>query len=48
MDMIEDRNLLVHTYTFEESGKIFERIKEKYFELFKELCEKMKEEFLNE
>lgn len=27
MAMIEDRNLLVHTYTFEESREIFERIK---------------------
>ncbi|MDR4506857.1 MAG: nucleotidyltransferase substrate binding protein [Candidatus Brocadiaceae bacterium] len=30
LKMIDDRNYLVHTYTFEESRKIFERIKGSY------------------
>lgn len=30
--MIEDRNLLVHTYTHEQSREIFERIKEEHVE----------------
>lgn len=30
MQIIEDRNLLVHTYTLEESRKVFNRVKEKY------------------
>jgi nucleotidyltransferase substrate binding protein (TIGR01987 family) len=30
LKMIEDRNYLVHTYTFEKSRKIFEHIKESY------------------
>ncbi|KAB2835995.1 MAG: DUF86 domain-containing protein [Candidatus Brocadia sp.] len=35
--MLEDRNYLVHTYTFEESRKIFERIKDLYLSEFKHL-----------
>ncbi|MFZ5996173.1 MAG: HI0074 family nucleotidyltransferase substrate-binding subunit [Nitrospirota bacterium] len=30
LKMIEDRNYLVHTYTFEKSREIFERIKDSY------------------
>lgn len=30
MQIIEDRNLLVHTYTIEESREVFNRIKGKY------------------
>ncbi|TCO60233.1 HI0074 family nucleotidyltransferase substrate-binding subunit [Caldanaerobacter subterraneus] len=30
MQIIEDRNLLVHTYTLEESREVFNRIKGKY------------------
>lgn len=37
LKMIEDRNYLVHTYTFEESRKIFERIKDSYIGSFKYL-----------
>lgn len=33
--MLEDRNYLVHTYTFEESRKIFEHIKDLYLSEFK-------------
>lgn len=35
--MLEDRNYLVHTYTFEESRKIFEHIKDSYLAEFKHL-----------
>lgn len=35
--MLEDRNYLVHTYTFEESRKIFEHIKDLYLSEFKHL-----------
>lgn len=41
MDMIEDRNILVHTYTFEESREIFEHLKEKYLEAFEFLYERI-------
>lgn len=34
LEMIEDRNRLVHTYTFEESREIFMKIKTKYIEEF--------------
>lgn len=43
MNMCDDRNLLVHTYTFEESRRIFDKIKEKYIKLFENLYEIMKE-----
>ena len=39
LEMIEDRNELVHNYTLEESRIIFERIKENYLRAFKELYE---------
>lgn len=42
LDMIEDRNALVHTYTYEESREIFERIKKNYLEAFKRLYERVK------
>lgn len=35
--MLEDRNYLVHTYTFEESRKIFKHIKDLYLSEFKHL-----------
>lgn len=35
--MLEDRNYLVHTYTFEESRKIFGHIKDLYLSEFKYL-----------
>lgn len=44
MEMIEDRNFLVHTYTFEESREVFERIKEHYVHLFQKLLYKVEEE----
>ncbi|MCL0040682.1 nucleotidyltransferase substrate binding protein [Thermodesulfovibrionales bacterium] len=37
LKMIEDRNYLVHTYTFEESRKIFDHIKDFYVGPFKYL-----------
>ncbi|NWF75605.1 MAG: nucleotidyltransferase substrate binding protein [Nitrospirae bacterium] len=37
LKMIEDRNYLVHTYTFEESRKIFDRIKDSYVNSLKYL-----------
>ncbi len=42
LDMIEDRNALVHTYTYEESREIFERIKTNYLDAFKKLFERVK------
>lgn len=42
LKMIEDRNYLVHTYTFEESRTIFERIKASYVASFSFLLEKIK------
>jgi len=44
LEMIEDRNELVHTYASEESRIIFERIKENYLEAFKELYKIIKGE----
>jgi len=46
LKMIDDRNLLVHTYTREESREIFERIKNDYLGSFQELlkiCENSNE-----
>lgn len=43
MEMIEDRNLLVHTYTSEESRVIFEKIKCVYVKLFEKLYDELKE-----
>ncbi len=42
LKMIEDRNCLVHTYTFEESRNIFERIKGSYVVSFNYLLETIK------
>jgi nucleotidyltransferase substrate binding protein (TIGR01987 family) len=44
MDMIHDRNLLVHTYTMEQSREIFDHIKDKYFDSLKYLWDRIKEE----
>jgi len=44
LEMIKDRNELVHTYTSQESRIIFERIKENYLDAFKELYKIIKEE----
>lgn len=46
--MIEDRNYLVHTYTFEESRKIFEHIKETHIFLFEEFFKRIEQDFRNE
>lgn len=43
LKMIDDRNALVHTYTFEESRKIFEHIKDSYLRSFKHLHTKIKQ-----
>lgn len=37
--MIEDRNLLVHTYTMELSRQVFGRIKQSHHPLLKALCD---------
>lgn len=42
MEMIEDRNLLVHTYTSEESREIFEKVKNIYLTLFENFYDKIK------
>ncbi|MCL2196904.1 MAG: nucleotidyltransferase substrate binding protein [Treponema sp.] len=41
MDMVEDRNLASHTYDEETADKIFKAIKNKYFNMFNKLEEKM-------
>ena len=43
LNMIEDRNLLVHTYNFENSRLVFEHIKESYLSLFKDFYDKVVE-----
>lgn len=43
MKMIDDRNALVHTYTFEQSRKIFEHIKDSYIRSFEYLYAKIKQ-----
>lgn len=40
--MIEDRNELVHVYSFEGSREIFERVRKDYFGLFIHLKERVK------
>lgn len=45
--MIEDRNLLVHTYTMELSRQIFEKVKVVHHSLLYDLLEAVKKE-LNE
>lgn len=42
MDMLEDRNRLVHTYNLEESREIFDNIKEKYINSFTYLLKTIK------
>lgn len=44
MEMIESRNLLVHTYIAEESREIFDKIKQDYLGIFKSFYEKIAEE----
>jgi len=41
--MIEDRNLLVHTYTLELLREIFEKVKAAHYALLRNLLEKVKE-----
>lgn len=48
MGIIEDRNLLVHTYTLEESREIFERIKNKYVSEFERFYSVIKVKIQNE
>ena len=43
LEILNDRNLSVHTYDFETSREIFERIKNLYVNAFKELLQKLKE-----
>ena len=45
MEMIEDRNTLVHTYEMEKAREIFERIKEEYTTCLEEVYEKIRERF---
>ena len=40
--MIEDRNLLVHTYTMELSRQIFSKIKQKHYQLLLDFLTEMK------
>ncbi len=42
LEMIESRNLTVHTYDFENSLKVYDQLP-KYFEAFKFLLEKLNE-----
>ena len=42
LKMIDDRNTLVHVYTFEESRKIFDNIKDLYLNSLKNLLSKCK------
>jgi len=42
LKMIDDRNRLVHTYTFEESREIFEHIKSHYLKSFNYLYSEIK------
>lgn len=41
LDMIDCRNQLVHTYTFEQSRKIFEKIKNDYVKEFEKIFNKI-------
>lgn len=43
MEMIEDRNALVHTYEMEKAREIFERIKKEYIICLQRVYEKIKE-----
>lgn len=44
LDMIDSRNQLVHTYTFEQSRKIFEKIKNDYVKEFEKTLHKIDKE----
>ncbi len=46
LKMIEDRNILVHTYNFEQSRETFSNIKEEYIKSFEHLLKKIEQEFL--
>lgn len=48
IEMIEDRNFLVHTYSSEESRTVFDKIKTIHINLFETLYKKIEEEFKNE
>ena len=48
MEMIEDRNFLVHTYSSEESRTVFDKIKTIHINVFETLYKKIEEEFKNE
>jgi len=48
LKMIEDRNYLVHTYTFEESRKIFKHIKDAYVGSFKYLYTAIQQKSIGE
>jgi nucleotidyltransferase substrate binding protein (TIGR01987 family) len=43
MEMIEDRNFLVHTYSSEDSRYVFENVKKKYLKGFESLIKAIKE-----
>ncbi|MCL0051962.1 nucleotidyltransferase substrate binding protein [Peptococcaceae bacterium] len=43
LDMIEDRNLLVHVYNSANSREIFERIKERYIKQLEKVLKTLKE-----
>ena len=45
VDMIESRNLLVHTYNFDQSRDIFNRIQDFYLEEFYFLLDRVKSEY---
>ena len=45
MEMIDDRNILVHTYEMENARKIFERIKERYVICLEKAHEIIKKRF---
>lgn len=46
MEMIDDRNLLVHTYSLEDSRFVFEKIKQSYLKVFKDFYLKILEELV--
>ncbi len=44
IEMLDDRNITSHTYDEEEAQKIYEKIKNKYFILFKTLRDSLSKE----
>lgn len=44
IEMLEDRNITSHTYDEEEAEKVYENVKNKYFNLFKTLRDNLSEE----